>query len=502
MDDRDDRFDYDGSTLTFDFRDATTEGAYVTEQSVSFTNILLKSKLTFQKNEETLTETKAMDGVTFAVYEGVPDASKEPVATVTTGEDGVAGVATTAPLPIRDASGNLIDYYVVEKDVGADYTVVYPDGNADAWGPIRLDFEETTDRTGKPIVNKKDETRLTVKKTDTDNQAIAGATFTVQNSKNNKYAVLGEDGTVTWQDDEATLTTNDSGQIVLSGIPAGTYIVTEKSVPDAYLSTGTVTGADAGPAVTDGQALSGQVTLVTLGEKIITFQNDRKPVLQFTKRVPGGVTGDFTFELYKANAKGTAPEGGQIGEDVTVAADGTGVFTVDEAGKYFLKETGWPAGVIAPSIIHTKTGNGVYVDGTDVYYVPYELENNQTTETTIQNTANTGSLTIKKTDAKTEEPLAGATFTVSVDTAGWSEDLRKLLPSGFKAVEGSTTYTLTTGTTNANGQVTVGKLPLYNDKDKIEYTVVEATAPENYIQSGETQTATPANENEQATPPP
>ena len=42
------------------------------------------------------------------------------------------------------------------------------------------------------------------------------------------------------------------------------------------------------------------------------------------------------------------------------------------------------------------------MSGTDVYYGPYELKNNETTKATIANTANTGSLTIDKTDAKTE----------------------------------------------------------------------------------------------------
>ena len=503
---KDARFDYDDSPQTFDFGGDTT-GAYVTEQSVSFTNIL-KSKLTFQKNEQTLlTGIKGMADVTFDIWAGVPNAedSKKVDENVTTGTD---GVATTAPLAIKDTNGNFIDYYVVETKVGedytlTDYTVVYPedgDANDNAWGPIRLDFMETTDRTGTPIVNKKDETSLTVKKTDRSGTAIQNAEFTVQNIEK-KYAVLGADGTtVTWQDAESKLTTKDSGQIVLSGIPAGTYIVTETGVPDAYLSTGTVTGADEGTAVTDGQALSGQVTLATLESKTITFQNDRKPVLSLTKQVDGTtstVAGEFTFALYKANAKGTAPEGGQIGEAVTVAAGGTGVFTVDEAGTYFLKETGWPAGVIDPSL--TAPQNAVVVDGF-VYYGPYTLENNQTTAPTIQNTANTGSLTITKTDAKkTDATLAGATFTVSVDTKDWSDEdesnalIKALLASGFQPQsEGSTTYALTTGKTDANGQVTVDKLPLYNDTTPIVYTVAEAAAPENYIKSDEKQTATPA----------
>ena len=137
---------------------------------------------------------------------------------------------------------------------------------------------------------------------------------------------------------------------MLSGIPNGTYTVTEDSVPDDYLSTGSVTGADEDTASTQG-ALSVEVTLGTLESKTITFKNDNKPVLQFTKNVSGTVSGNFTFELYAANADGTVPTGDSLGS-ATVAAGGTASFTVDTAGKYFLKETSWPVGVIAPSVLH------------------------------------------------------------------------------------------------------------------------------------------------------
>lgn len=188
---------------------------------------------------------------------------------------------------------------------------------------------------------------------------------------------------------------------MLSGIPNGTYTVTEVSVPEAYLSTGSVSGADEGTASTRG-ALSGKVTLDTLQSKTITFKNDQKPVLQFTKSVSGTVSGNFTFDLYAANAAGDAPTDDSLGS-ATVAAGGTASFTVDTAGKYFLKETAWPAGVIAPSL---TVPEGTYTDADgDVYYGPYELKNNETTKATIANTANTGSLAITKTDAKTESRL-------------------------------------------------------------------------------------------------
>ena len=474
------RFTYDSNSVSFDFVGGKA-GAYTTTASATFTNVL-KSKLSIKKVEEVLGGTRNnMEDITFEVHSG--SATGPVVATITTGEN---GVATTDPLPIKDSTGKAIDYYVVETNVSDNYTVDYPT-DGDAWGPINLSFAETTDKTSAPVVNRKHETSLTVKKTDQSGKVIAGATFTVQNA-DGQYAVV-SNGTVSWQTEKATLSTNESGQIVLSGIPNGTYTVTEDSVPDDYLSTGSVTGADEDTASTQG-ALSGEVTLGTLESKTITFKNDKKPVLQFTKNVSGTVSGNFTFELYAANADGTAPTGDSLGS-ATVAAGGTASFTVDTAGKYFLKETSWPVGVIAPSVLHAQSGEGVYVSGTDVYYGPYELKNNETKPVTIANTANTGSLTIDKTDAKTESALAGATFTVSVDASGWNDEMIALLPSGFKKGEGNT-YAMTTSATDANGKVTVSGLPLYNGTTPISYTVTEAAAPANYIKSAETETATPA----------
>ena len=473
-DDDDTRFVYDDAQIDFDFK-GEGDGVYTTTATAEFTNVLL-STLSFKKEEKTLSGNKPMNGVTFDVRSGSADGTV--VAEVTTAN---GGIATTEPLPIKDASGKTINYYIVETTVLEGYTTVYPeDDNADdnAWGPITLDFAETTNKTSPAIVNERHETGLTIQKTDQNGNAIAGATFTVKDEKG-KFAAISDDA-VTWQDTQATLTTNASGQIALSGIPNGTYTVTEVSVPDAYLPTGSVTGADEGTASTEG-ALSGSVTLDRLKQKTITFQNDKKPVLTFTKNVEGDVSGNFTFELYAANVAGTAPMGNPIGETITVQDGKSASVTVDAAGTYFLKEESWPAGVIAPTLIHKESSEGVYVDTTGVYYGPYTLSNNLTSTQTITNTPNSGSLTINKLDAKnTETKLTGATFTVSVDTTGWSEDLIKLLPKGFAKV-GETAYAMTTGATNDNGQVTVGNLPIYNGDAPIEYTVTETQAPTGYL---------------------
>ena len=62
----------------------------------------------------------------------------------------------------------------------------------DYYGPINLSFAATTDVKAKPIINQKDETQLTVQKTDTAGKALAGATFTVRD-KEGQYAAIDAD---------------------------------------------------------------------------------------------------------------------------------------------------------------------------------------------------------------------------------------------------------------------------------------------------------------------
>ncbi len=468
--------DYDTTAVSFNFGGGN--GAYTTAASATFTNIL-KSKLVFQKNEQTLSGTTGKDGVQFEIWAGKPNAEgsvKVSGDTPVTTANG--GVGTTDPLPIRDESG-AIDYYIVEvadQTATEGYTVKYP-GGGDYYGPINLSFAATT-TAEEAIVNQKDETQLTVQKTDTAGTPLAGATFTVQNGSD-QYAAIDADGKVTWSATETELTTGENGQIVLTAIPNGTYTVTETGVPEGYLLTGAVTGADEGIAITEG-ALSGQVTLGTLEKKTITFANEKKPALTFTKKVEGNVSGNFTFELYKANADGTAPEGSSL-DSQTVTNGQSATFTVDAAGQYFLKETAWPVGVIAPNLIHTQTGDGVYVDATGVYYGPYTLENDETNTQTITNTPNTGSLTITKTDSKTDEPLPGAKFALSVAETGLSNDAKTLLTNfGFKVENSVYTYEYATGT-NANGSLTIPGLPVYDGTTQISYTVTETQAPTGYL---------------------
>lgn len=65
--------------------------------------------------------------------------------------------------------------------------------------------------------------------------ALEGAQFTITTTgdENNKVAkYVAEDGTLS--DDEVVLTTNAKGLIQLTGLDAGTYIVTEKKAPNGY----------------------------------------------------------------------------------------------------------------------------------------------------------------------------------------------------------------------------------------------------------------------------
>ena len=103
-----------------------------------------------------------MQGIVFEVYEGVPAQDKSNLkATITTGTD---GVATESKLPVYDATGAKIQYYIVETNVSGEYTVDYPGNSNDYWGPIELSAtSRTTNLTNTPVVNRKNDTAITIK---------------------------------------------------------------------------------------------------------------------------------------------------------------------------------------------------------------------------------------------------------------------------------------------------------------------------------------------------
>ena len=481
----DSRFTYDTIAQVFTFLEEG--GAYASSHACTFVNELVKGKLSFTKKEQGLTGDPAPMAATFQVRKGsaTGDVVEESITT-----NAETGVATTGLLDIYDENGELIQYYIEETSTGA-YTPAYPEGQ-NAWGPYTLAFDDVT-TVSEALINRLQQTTLTITKTDnTAAQAtIAGAKFTVR--QQNADGTLGQ--YVQIVDDKAALTenrteleTNDKGQIVLTGLPTGEYIVTEEDVPTGYLTTGTVQVGTGEAEYGTGEALTAEVDLSTpLSTQTVTFRNDKQPQLTLTKTVGGQdttLTG-FQFQLYKADV---GADGNPTGpNDAYGDPFANGQPMTVEAGWYYIVETATPAGAIAPAIVHKDSDkyNNILVEDGTVYFGPYQAQNNGTTPVTvtIDNAANSGSLTINKTDAKTNTALAGATFNVSVSSP--SEGVAAILTGlDFQAgttEDGQNIYTLTTDATGTNGAVTVPGLPVYDGETQISYTVTEAAAPDGYL---------------------
>ena len=458
--------------IEFDFWDeANNKPSATLTATADFVNKLTTSDLIILKQSQELGGTaKAMAGVTFAIYDQAPAAGVEPVATVETGED---GKATFDDLPIYK-DGDLIRYYIQET-AGADgYTVDYPDdndGNDDYWSLTLSTTSRTTDKTATPVLNKKNETSITIAKQDKNGNAIEGAMFTVTGPNGfSATFTTGEDG-------KATVAHSDGSALV-----PGDYTITETSVPSGYLATGTVsvsgiTGATTGE--NDDDQLTATFTLKALESATATFENDKLPTLTVTKKVGNTAYAgtDFTFELYTKNASG--------GYD-PVTADGLGAalntFTNGQTltlqpGTYYIKEVGWPAGVVAPA---------------ENTYTQVTLAANATLNQTINNTSSLTSLTVIKQDSKTNAYLPDATVQVSVaaDSTFTADDIALLTAAGFKL--NGDAYELTIPTVgNASGK-NIPNLPAFEADGETEftYTVVETKQPEGYILNNEAQTVT------------
>ena len=150
-----------------------------------------------------------------------------------------------------------------------------------------------------------------------------------------------------------------------------------------------------------------------------------------------------------------------------------------QPGTYYIKETSWPAGVVAPA---------------ENTYTQVTLAANATLNQTINNTSSLTSLTIIKQDSKTNAYLPDATVQVSVaaDITFTDDDIDLLEDAGFKLNEAKTAYEQTITTVgNASGK-TISKLPAFEADGETEFTysVVETKQPEGYILNNEAQTVT------------
>jgi pilin isopeptide linkage protein/uncharacterized repeat protein (TIGR01451 family) len=157
----------------------------------------------------------------------------------------------------------------------------------------------------------------------------------------------------------------------------------------------------------------------------------------------------------------------------------TAALVVEENGaNYYVKETSYPANVIPPEVVN-NTSAGQMWNSSFYYQVPTLADNGMVT-LTLQNKLNKGALTLNKTDLKTGNPLAGATFRVSVANPDAAAQTLLAL-QGFTQNAGDATVFEKTVVMGTASSTTLSGLPVVNaDGTQLRYAVVETAAPEGY----------------------
>ena len=222
-----------------------------------------------------------------------------------------------------------------------------------------ITIEHTTDGNVDLVVDNTVQKKFEVIKVDSQTkQPLAGVQFKI------------------WRD--ATLlgdyTTDENGKITIEKAPAGTYKVQEVATLKEY--------------ILNDKPL--EIEHTTDKDTSITVENTKKPGVSITK-----IDAETKKPLSGAVFKLTRANGDVIREDITTGEDGTAFVEGLDAADYIVTEITAPGGYILDKNPRTIS-----------------LEQGKTYTLTIENTKKPG-LLIKKVDAQTSKPLAGASFKVT-----------------------------------------------------------------------------------------
>lgn len=222
-----------------------------------------------------------------------------------------------------------------------------------------ITIEHTTDGNVDLVVDNTVQKKFEVIKVDSQTkQPLAGVQFKI------------------WRD--ATLlgdyTTDENGKITIEKAPAGTYKVQEVATLKEYI-------------LNDKPY---EIEHTTDKDTSVTVENTKKPGLSIKK-----IDAETKKPLSGAVFKLTRANGDVIREDITTGEDGTAFVEGLDAADYIVTEITAPGGYILDKNPRTIS-----------------LEQGKTYTLTIENTKKPG-LLIKKVDAQTSKPLAGASFRVT-----------------------------------------------------------------------------------------
>ena len=329
---------------------------------------------------------------------------------------------------LTDGAGNLID----EGDTGTDGKLLFtmlPVGKyilketATLTGyvldetPFSIELVNDGDVATKEITNSQQTGSIAILKIDAEaSSSLAGAHFKLTDSTG-RHIKEGD--------------TAADGKLIFTGLPLGTYKLTETAAPAGYVLDSTPITVEVTNA---GQTVSKTIANTRAVGNISILKTDAE-----TNKPLSGVH----FKLTDSTGK-------LISEAVT-GTEGKITFTGMALGKYTLEETA------------TVDGYSLISDP-----IPVELtEHGKTVEISVKNTPSRGNLKLIKKDAYENKPLAGAVY-------------RLLDESGKKLAE---------GTTNGNGEIVFENLLHGN------YRVQEITAPKGYKVDERAYTVTVPTEN-------
>ena len=236
--------------------------------------------------------------------------------------------------------------------------------------------------------------------------------------------------------------TNDKGEIVLDTIDYGWYCIKEIQAPNGYL-------------LSEDNTKFVFLEPNQTGEKTATviFENAKKPDLTINKIGSVG----------KEPLKGAKFSLFYAGDNKDGAVEKIGDYVTDDNGQIII-----PTGTLKNGwykLQETEAPQGYEIQGTGTY--EFFLKAGESKEITVENVAKSG-IAIKKVDADTGEPLAGAHFSISIISDGGSS--------------GSNGTTIANVITNSNGVAVVTGLKAGG------YVIEETKAPQGYVMAEKAQT--------------
>ena len=307
---------------------------------------------------------------------------------------------------------------------------------------------------------------------------LANATFSVTAAEEIKSA----DGTVAYKKGASvgTLKTNSSGEASISGLPMGTYTVTETGAPTNFVNKG-----ESKTVTLKTGSTSADVTVTA------SFIDDRQKVEVTAvkqdkltqKALSGAVFGMYAGADIKNNEGTVIVEKDTLIGKITTGSDGKDTFAADLplGRKFYVKELSAPAGYI--------------LNGNDTYSFTTTYTNDQQTTITFSHTFTNEEIRGKLTIYKEGEVLTGADVTDAGTT--FKYETRKQKHAAFAVYAGADIVSASGKTIYKKGDLVKNGLVTGTDGSVIldnlylgTYTVKETAAPENYVLNGESRDIT------------